>query len=172
MCWGSNCSSPFIAIPTQTSFWIKLSPFTSKPIHIHLPGPHFSPFLPLNSKHQGLRDPNSEKQKHCFIQDSSKVWYSAPPLMYLVMYENSYILHSLLSRNFERSSGKLFWRIIFVCGGSKASKGLLTQEQRERLQSPRVNILAVRDLQKQCPESGLGTYCSALLTWAWDFSTF
>lgn len=67
--------------------------------------------------------------KHCSIQDSVKVWCSALPLMYLVIYENRYKVHSLLSGTFERSAGKMFWGIIFACGGSESSKGLLTQER-------------------------------------------
>lgn len=121
----------------------------------------------MTLKCKAVRNLHWEKQKHYSIQDSIKVWYSTLPQMYLVIYENRYKVHSLLSGTFERSGSKMFWRIIFACGGSKSSKGLLTQEQLTQ-----VNILAGRDLQIQSPESCLGKHCNALLTWAWNFSAF
>ena len=80
---------------------------------------------------------------------------------------------SLLSGTFERCkrfSGKIFGRIISACVASGSSNGLLKQEHREQLQTAQVNILAGRDLQKQCPDSCLGKHCAALLTWLLDCS--
>lgn len=42
--------------------------------------------------------------------------------MYLVICENSYKVHPLLSGTFERSAEKMFSSIIFACGGSGVSK--------------------------------------------------
>lgn len=134
----------FIVIPTQTSL-SRLPLFKSA--SIDPPGPHFSPFPPKLLSTNGWEICSLTVAKHCCIQVALKVWHPAPQLTYLVICENRYKVHSLLSGTFERSSGKMFSGIIFECGGSEASKGLLTQG----LQSTRVNILAGRGVQKLCP---------------------
>lgn len=132
---------------------------------LHGPPGHHS-FLSIScwtTKYQRERNQRSKRSKHS-LWDSLKVWDSTPPLMYLVICENRYKVHPLLSGTFERSVDKMFWRIIFVCDGSETSKELLTQEQGERLQSTRVNILAGTDLQKQCPQrAALGS--TTMLCW-------